>query len=239
MVIVPAIDIALEVAVFGEQRDRRGVFDPAPDQDAMLVEAVFDRHLLACGIAERGKMHEADMGGIAEIVGEVEIIGIDPQCVAMRGAPAGLIILLQIIDQRSIGPIRIARPDPHQPHLLVQRIGRHVCVGGDHLLAGDTNAASVGPKSHAVIAALNRIAFELAHRQWRQPMRADVIERNHAPGLGAVDDKIGPKQAMRGELSRHVARPGERIPGIARSDRCHDEPSRIKGCRRRESILQS
>jgi hypothetical protein len=92
-------------------------------------------------------------------------------------------------------------------------------------LAGDADATAIGAKGHAVIAAFDGVALELAHRQRRQSMRAGVIERDRLSGFAAIDHEIHAEHAMARKFSRDVARRGERIPAVAGSEQGHGASS--------------
>ena len=77
IVVVPAIDIALEIPKSLEKADRRGIADPARCHHRSAIAFDLDRNAGAFDVAERGWVDIGHMRRIAKIVGQMHVIRLD------------------------------------------------------------------------------------------------------------------------------------------------------------------
>ena len=75
MVVMPAVDIAVKAAKLPKKADRGGVPDPAPGRDHVPRGGDMHRHVFTGRRAERGWMDKADMRGVHQVFGDVEVDG--------------------------------------------------------------------------------------------------------------------------------------------------------------------
>ena len=118
-----------------------------------------------------------------------------------------------------------SHPDEDDALALAHRIGSHPdAVGLIGLVldqGGDGGADPVGAETPAVVAALDRLTLarvldQLAGRQRRGPVRADVAQGIDLTGAGAADQhRLSEQHVTRQRGRGHVARQGDKIPGVA------------------------
>src|SRR5208337_1384693 len=141
------------------------------------------------------------------------------QILTVDQAPSRSAILGNIDNALLIGGRRITCPEPYGIVLLRQRERPQSCRWRDRRLAGDADAFPRTVILHAVIAALDHIANELAARERCELVRATVNERHRRPVFLAKHDNGLAQDAPRHERASELTAPCYDIPSIA------DEPS--------------
>jgi hypothetical protein len=138
----------------------------------------------------------------------VDLLGLRERPFAVRGPPP-------VRDERRIGTLGRAHPDPQPLVALNEWIGAHARLRRNARLAGNLDAAPVRRKQQAVIAAAQPIALELAHRQRQMPVTAAVFQRYCGTVLAAVEHDRLIEQRARERLARHLGCAGGDVPGLA------------------------
>jgi hypothetical protein len=107
-------------------------------------------------------------------------------------------------DQRRIGALRRAHPDPQPAVAFDQRIGAHSRLRRHAFLAGDLDALSVRGEKQAVVTAAQAIAFEPAHGERQVPVAAAVFQRHRSAIFAPVEHQRLAEQRARERLARHL-----------------------------------
>src|SRR6185312_5332770 len=136
--------------------------------------------------AERTGVYEREMGEIAQVVDDQQIVGIVVQ-VGGYALPLWIPQIRQVDDQRRVRQCRISHPDPDERALLDHRIAAYAQPRRDHVLTGNLRALAGAVVFDAVIHAADGIALATSPRQQRAAMRAAVVERDHLAAVASIE----------------------------------------------------
>ena len=111
-----------EAAGLHEGGRRRRVDDPARDGDVVLRALHLDLRLVdQRRVADRGLVHEGEMGEIEQVVDDELPVALDVEVLALR-APVRIVEPVEVGDLVGIGERGIAHPDPQPVIALDHRI---------------------------------------------------------------------------------------------------------------------
>ena len=184
---LPAIDVGGEFARLHEGGRRRRIDDPAGDGDVVLRALHLDLRLVdQRRVADRGLVHERQMGEIEQVVDHELPVALDVKVLALR-APVRIVQPMVVGDLVGIGERGVAHPDPQPVIALDHRIASHPRRARDQVLARHPHAGAGLVVTEAMIVALQRIADQLAHRERQMTVRAPVLERDRRAVLEAIE----------------------------------------------------
>ena len=165
-------------------------------------------------------MHVIDVGRVAQIVAEQQIIRLHIQRIAEPDAPAILMIFGQVIYVGRVGKRGVAHPDPDHPHVFMDRVRADPAVRRWRVLRGRIDTDAVTIECQTVIAALQFIALHAALRQRQEPVGADVFRRADLAVFAAPQDDILTQDRFGLRFGRQVMRPTCDIPGVTDKGHC-------------------
>ena len=177
------------------------------------------RRIDAVAVTEGRRVDVIDMGRVAQIVAQQQVIGLDIQRVAVSDAPAVLVILRQVVDIVRVGPRRVAHPDPHQPHVFMDRIGAEIRRVGRRILGRRMDAGALSVEGQPVIAALQVVAAHAALGQRQEPVGADILRRPRRAVFAPPQNHVLAKDRFSQRARRQIVRPACDVPGV--SNECH------------------
>src|ERR1051326_5524623 len=184
---LPAVDVRGEAADLDEGGRRRLVDDPARHRHVVGRARHLDGGMLGeRRIADGGLVHEGEMGDAEQVVDDQLPVRLHVE-IGRLGAPVRVVEPMEVGDPGRIGQRRVAHPDPHPVIALDHRIGLHLGVGRDPVLARDAHAPAGPVVLQAVVVALQAIAHQLAHGERQMAMRAAVLECDRRAVLGAEE----------------------------------------------------
>ena len=171
-------------------------------------------------------MHPGHVRGVEQVVHQPEVVAAHGHAVALGQPPAGVVVVLDVDDGVVARQRRVAHPDEEQSVAVAHRVAAHARMRGDALLRRRVDAAAAAVEGQAVVAALEGVALDAAHRQRQPAVRAGVLQRHGRATLGAVEHHRLAEQAPRHGRAAHLAREGRRVPRVPEESghRQHVEP---------------
>ena len=153
------------------------------------------------------------------LVGEVHEV-VDHQAIvtshmvkAAAIGPVGAVGPVQSGQERGVGPLGLARPDPDEAVALDHRVGADGGKGA-HTLAGHGFGASVATHDQAVVAANQLALADAAQGEGGATVGAKVFQGRHLALTGAVEnDGLATDHAAQGLVRDLVGGAGD-IPGV-------------------------
>jgi len=130
--------------------------------------------------------------------------------------PLRVVVPVQVGHLVAVGQRRVARPHPHEPVPLDDRVAAHPGGEIDRLLRGHEHAAALGVEHEAVVAAGDVVVLDLALRQRHEPVPAGVLERDRPAVAAAVHHELVPGDLAPEQLALQLDVVGGRVPAVAR-----------------------
>jgi hypothetical protein len=156
------------------------------------------------------------MRRVQKVVGHVKIVAIKRHAVAAIQPPGRIAPMVHIENQRRIGLVSIAHPDPHQAVAFMDRIGTDASHMRDLLDTRHPGAGAGAVKGQAMIATFDHIPLDAPHRQRQLAMRAGVLKGgNAAVGLAVKHDGLA-QHLYREQVLANLVVPCGDIPAVAK-----------------------
>ncbi len=194
---------------------RLAVRHPAvgPDRGAFL-----NRLELAVGdgrARQQALVHEFAVCQVQQVVRDQLVVGLHLDDAADEGE-VGIQMAAEIRDRGGIGLVFVAEPQPDHAVAFHEGVLRHLHLRRDHATGMRIQNAGAGAvEAQPVVAALDRVADQLAQVQRREPVRAGIADgRDLAVLLAVQHDRSFQDRAFE-QAARDLARPGGDVPGVA------------------------
>ena len=159
-------------------------------------------------------MHELEMREVQQVVDQPAVVRLEME-IARRRDPVGIVKPVVVGNQALIRERRIAHPDPDPAPALDHRIGPHRRARRNRRLPGDRNAAAGAVEGEAVIAALQPVVYDAAHRQGQRAMAAAIFQRDGGTIGAAIEHDWLVEDGARNRRVLDVGAPRRDIPLIA------------------------
>lgn len=124
-------------------------------------------------------------------------------------------MMFDVDERRADRLLGLPHPDPHQPVAFANRITAHACQWRDASLGGRINAGALYIEGEAMVAALNRVAFESPHRQGQFAVGTGIFKGCDFARAGAVKHDGFVEQPDWLKRMANLARKSGHIPGVA------------------------
>src|SRR3990167_4957633 len=180
------------VAAQGHAPERRRhdvLHMPAGDHVVALNRGHW-RDLVDLLLADARCMHIGLVGQVHQVVNHQAVVAVDVEQTAAIG-PVRAVGPFQVMDQRRVGLLGIARPDPDKAVTLFYRIAADAREA-THTLARHGLGFAVGAHGQAVIAADQLAVLDETQGQGRAPVRAEILDRRDLALLSAVEGDFLP-----------------------------------------------
>ena len=96
IVIVPTINVTFETTEFLKEADRWCITNPAPRNQHIAVGINADRYILTGSISQGRRMDKTDMGGIHQVLGNIQVVGFQVQGISLMGMPTRIVKLRHV-----------------------------------------------------------------------------------------------------------------------------------------------
>ena len=187
---MPAVHIAAKVFEALKHGNQGTIQYPAPGGHLVALTFMHDTSFFTARAGQRGLVHVHHMRGIAQVVGQVQVIGLHRKRIAFNQAVIAAVVFRKMKNLRMIRLQWITHPDPDHAHAFGDGVAVDRGIGGCPLQAGCRGAVAAAVKAHAVIAAHHFITMQLTQRQWCQPVRAGIFECHDLTGQRAIEHHI-------------------------------------------------
>ena len=212
---LPAVDIVWEAAGALIERRRRSIADPARQSHEPLLALHRRGELGDRGRADGAGMHIGEMRDVEHVVGDELVVAFHVDLLGLRVRPFAMVGPPPVRDQRGVGALGRAHPDPQPSVALDERIGANARLRRHARLPGDLGTAPVRREAQPMVAAAQLVAFEPAHRQRQVAVAAAIFQRDRCAVFAAIEHDRLVQQQPRERLARHLGCTGGDVPGAA------------------------
>ena len=160
-------------------------------------------------------MDPGHVGGVQQVVGDVEVVARYFHAIALVQAPLRVAPVIDGKDAVRVRQRGVAHPDPQQTIALLQWIGAHLCAAGWLVHARRFDAGARAVKGQAVVAAFELVVMQTAHGQRQLAVRAGIFQGHHAAILAAIEHDVLVQDFLGVQAFGDFLVPGGDIPGIA------------------------